>query len=193
VILFNDVSRNEKAASSIRLQSGNGQSVVLTDSKIPDAPYMSCVPQKDGNDVVLNLGFDGQLVPKHKQKGMETLTVHTSSKSDPVLQFRVHWNFAEAIIATPASIAWTEPAGKELKRTLRLKSISGEEFKVLDADSTSSVIKVINISKNAAAEQSIDIVLSPKAKVGGYNEKLTLKLDCPEQHTMEIRVVAVLK
>jgi|GEM_PF-285261 len=192
VIFFNNVSRNEKAASSIRLQSGNGQPVVLTGNKIQDVPYLSCTTQKDGLDVVLNVNFDGQLVPKHKPRGVETLTVNTSSKSDPVLQFHIQWNFAEAIVATPAKIAWTESTGKELIKTVHLRSISGKEFKVLAANSTSSLIKVVNISKSSAKEQSFDVVLSPKAKAGAYNEKLTLKLDCPEQQTVEITVVAVL-
>jgi len=193
VVFFNNVSRNEKLESSIRLESGNDQPVTLTGIKISDAPYLSCTQQKDGLDVILNLGFNGQLVPRQKLRGIEKLEVRTSSRSDPALQLHVQWNFAEVVIATPANITWIETAGQELTKTIRLRSMNGKEFKVVSAKSTSSLIKVVNISKDSAKEQSFDVVLSPKARAGGYNEKLTLKLDYPEQRIVEIDVVAVLK
>jgi len=193
VVFFNDVSRDGRLNSSIRLQSGNERPVIVTGVKIQEAPYLSCTFQNDGNDVILNIDFNGKLVPKKKQRGVDRLTVLTSSKTIPILQFPVQWNITGTILATPAKIIWNEAVGKELTKTVVLKNTRGRAFRILKASSSSEFIKVVNISKQSMAEQTFDVILSPNTKAGGYNEKLLLKLDTQEQQTVEINVVAVLR
>jgi hypothetical protein len=46
-IFFNEISRSGPAITkTVRLQSGNGQPVKVTDAKIPGAPYIACAPNR---------------------------------------------------------------------------------------------------------------------------------------------------
>jgi len=193
--IFSGVARSGPAMSkTIRLESGDGQPIVVTDAKIPGAPYLSCNPQKNGNDVILNISLDGRLLPAKLNSGTDNLAVRTTSKKTPVLHFQIHWEVQPAIIAEPEWVTWLgEPAGKELRAAVTLKHPQGRSFRILDAKTSSSVIRASGITKNRLAEHKLEIVLSAKAKAGAYREVLTLKLDDPEQQSIEIHVVAVIK
>ena len=193
IVFFNELSRGGSASSKIRLQSGEGQPVVVTDAKIPGAPYLSCSPQKDGNDVILNINIDGRLIPKQSQRGTDVLTVRTASKKFPIMQFQVIWDVKSAIEITPGKIFWTGSAGSELRATVSLNNPSGAPFRILEAKSSNSIIRAVNLTNNSAAGHKFDVVLSSRAKAGAYNELLTLKLDAPEQQTLEIGIVAILQ
>jgi len=193
VVFFREVSRSASASSKIHLQSGDEQPIVVTEAKIPGAPYLSCSPQKNGNDVTLNISIDGRLIPKQSLRGTDILTVRTTNRKFPVLQFQVQWDVQSAIVAAPSRITWTGSAGSELRTTVSLSNPDGSPFRILEAKSSSSLIRAVNIGKNSAAEQKFDVILSPKAKAGAYRELLTLKLDNPEQQTLEIAVVAILQ
>jgi hypothetical protein len=193
VITFSDVKRDSSTTSSIRLKSWNDQPVAVTDIKIPDAPYLSCNTQMDGNDAILDVAINGGLVPKQNQRGEDTLTVYIASNSTPTMQFNVQWSIAAAIVTTPGRVLWNDTAGKELRKTIHLKTISGKKFRILKADSSAPFIKADNIKKRSAEEQTFDIVLSPKAKAGGYREKLTLTLDDQDQQTVEISISLLLR
>jgi hypothetical protein len=192
-VVFNNIKRNEKATSSVRLESGNGQPIVVTGTEIPDAPYLSCTPQKDGNDIILNIAINGGLLPKQEQSGKDTLIVQTDSKTTcSNIAFSVQWSVAAVITATPGRVIWNEEAGKELRKTVTLKSVSDRKFRILGASSTSPFIKIGTVSKKSSTEHVFDIIFSPEAKAGGYHEKMTLKLDDPEQQSLEIGIAAVL-
>jgi hypothetical protein len=193
VLFLDKISRKGTATKTIRLQSGNGQPVVVTDAKIPGAPFLSCVPQKEGNDVILSVTVNGALLPKQKLHGAEVMTVRTTNKRASVLEFHIQWEIEAAVVAEPSRVSWHDLAGKELKRTIRLNSLSGVPFKITDTKSTSALITVTGLSKDSAQGQSFEIILSSKAKAGGYHETLTLTLDHPEQPILEIGVAAVLK
>jgi hypothetical protein len=166
---------------------------VVTGTEIPDAPYLSCTPQKDGNDIILNIAIDGGLLPKQKQSGKDTLTVQTDSKTTcSNIAFSLQWSVAAVITATPGRVIWNEAAGKELRKTVTLKSVSDRKFRILGSNSTSPFIKIGTVSKKSSTEHVFDIILSPEAKAGGYHEKMTLKLDDPEQQVLEIGIAAVL-
>jgi len=109
------------------------------------------------------------------------------------MQFQIQWDVKSAIEVTPASIIWTGQAGSELQTTVRLNNPGGRPFRILEAKSSSSLMRVANLGKNSAAEHKFDVVFSSKAKAGAYRELLTLKLDDPEQPTLEIAVVAILQ
>jgi hypothetical protein len=192
-VFFHKVPRGGTVGSSILLQSGNGERVVVTDAAIPDAPYLSCSPRSEGADAALDIALDGRLVPKQTQKGAATLTVGTTSKKVPVLRFHIQWDAEPFIAAAPERMVWSEVAGKELRATVRLTSTVNRAFRVLDAKSSSPLINVTGLDDASSIEHEFDVVLSSKAKPRTYNEVLTLVLDDPEQPTLEYRVVAALR
>jgi len=193
--IFSGVTRTGPAMSkTIRLESGDGQPIVVTDAKMPGAPYLSCNPQKQGNDVILNIGLDGKLLPPKINQGTDNLAVRTTSKRVPVMHFQIHWEVQPAILADPEWVTWLGmAAGKEQRASITLKHPQGRPFKILDAKSSSSILRASGITKNSAAEHKFEVILSSKAKAGAYREILTLKLDDPEQQSLEIPVVAVLQ
>jgi len=193
--IFSGVTRTGPAISkTIRLESGDGQPIVVTDTKTPGAPYLSCNPQQQGNDVILNISLDGKLLPPKINQGTDNLAVRTASKKVPVLHFQIHWEVQPAILAEPEWVSWLgAAAGKEQRATITLKHPQGKSFRILDAKSSSSILRASGITKNSTAEHKFEVILSAKAKAGAHREVLTLKLDDPEQQSLEIPIVAVLQ
>lgn len=193
VVYFHKVSRNASMSATIRLESGNGKPVNLTEIQFQNALYLLCTQQKDGNDTILNIAIDGRHIPKKSGGGTDTLTVHTDNANIPTLQFRIQWDVQLQIIASPARIAWVEDAGKELRAGVSLTHLNGKPFRILEATSTSPFITVSGFSDVSAAEQKIDVTLSSDAKAGSLRETLKLKLDDPEHEELEISIVAILR
>jgi len=193
VVFFHNVPRDGTSTSSILLQSGNDEPVSVTGTSIPDAPYLSCETRKDGINTILDVTINGRLIPKQASRGNKTLMVTTTSVNDPTLLFHIQWDAEPFIVVVPNRIVWKETAGKELSATVHLNNPSGRAFKVLKVKSSSPLLKVASIGKDSAVEHKLDVTFSSKAKIGGYNEKLTLVLDDPDQSELEIDVVAALK
>jgi hypothetical protein len=192
IVFFNEVSRYGTASSTIRLESGNEKPVEVTDVVIP-VPYISCEAQREGNDIILNLAINGQSIPKHSNRGSDTLAVHTTSQEVPALQFHIEWDTLSEIIASPKRIVWNGDAGTELRATVTLSHSGGKAFKILGIQFTSPYLKTENVNKDSAAEHKLDVVMAPNAKAGMYHEKLIMKLDGSEQNELEIGVAAVLR
>jgi len=194
VVFFDGISRNGVVSTTIHLKSGNEQPVVLTNIVFSDAPFLSCIPKKDGNDVILNVSIDGQLIPKEKTRDINLLTINTTNKKLPMMQFPIQWTVAQTtVIASPKKIVWTGAAGKEQRTVVHMKHSEGKPFRILGVKSTSPLMGVVGITDMAASEHKFDVVLFEKAKPGGYKEVLTLRLDDPEQKELEISVSAVLR
>jgi len=193
MVVFDRISRNSTSSSSIRLESGNDQPVIITDVEIASAPFLSYDVQKEGNNAVLNLNINGRLIPEQRNHGTEILTVHTANNKNPRFLFRIQWDVALAIIASPNRIVWAGVQGQEMRTTINLNHSSARPFKILEAKTTSPLIKVVGISKGRAMEQKLDVTLSAKTKAGMYNEKLILKLDDPDQKQLEINIAAMLR
>ena len=192
-IVFNGIFRNGFATSSIYLESGNNSPITITNIEIPNAPFMSCETQKKGNDAVLNLKIDGSLIPKGANRGVETMTVYTTSKQVPVLLFRVQWDVPLEITASPNRIIWRGAAGSELRSTVTIHHVGNRPFKILDIESSLPEITAVGITKENAVEHKFEVIFSPEAKPGMYNEILTIKLDNADQKALEIKVAAVLR
>jgi len=193
-LLFNDISRTGPAITkTIRLQSWNEQPVVVTDTKIPKASYLSCNPQQEGNDVVLHIAIDSKMLPIKSNRGTGNLVVYTTSKKEPMLNFEIQWEIQPVIIATPKRITWYDIAGKEIKTSLQLNHIEGKPFTILSAKSSSPYITASCLTNERSVEHKFDIVMSAMAKAGAYRELLVLELDDPEQPIMEIAIAAVLQ
>jgi len=192
-VIFTRINRDGAGMASLRLQSGNGKPITVTKISAANAPYISCISQQDGNDVILNMGIKGRLIPMNKTSGMDVLNVHTKSKKYPVLQFNIQWDVQPIIIAEPERVTWVVHVGKEYRTTITLKHSEGKPFRVIKAKSTSPLIRIAGFSKASATEQKIEIMLSSKAKAGGYQETLVLTLDDRKQQIVELPIVAVLQ
>jgi len=121
------------------------------------------------------------------------MTVRTNSRKIPILQFNIQWDTPSPIIASHNRIIWTGPPGKEYRTTVTLKHTEGKLFRIVDAISTSSLVKIVGLGKGYATEQKFDVVLSAEAQAGSYQELLTFKLDESEQKELEITIAAALR
>jgi hypothetical protein len=193
MVIFNEVSRTGSAASSIYLESWNDNPLTVTNIEIPNAPFLSCEAQKKGNDVVLNLNINGTLIPKGINRGMEIMTVNTTSKQVPTLLFQIQWNVPLAITASPNRIVQRGAVGSELRSIVTICHTGYKPFKILSIESTIPEIKVIGVTKECAIEHKFEVILSAEAKAGMYNEKLTIKLDDQDQKELEINIAAILR
>jgi hypothetical protein len=193
IVNFNKISRDSLTYVAIRLESGNGQPVDVIETEVPDVPFLSYKTQKDGNDVILKITIDGQFIPKYIYSGKNNLTVRTASDKIPTLSFIIQWNLQTPISATPDKIILHDTAGKELRVTVNLKHADGKPFGILEAKSNSSLISAYGFKKVRVAEQQFDVVISSKAKAGGYREILTLLLDDPEQRELKMDIAVALR
>jgi len=88
-VIFTKINRDGAGLASIRLQSGNDRAITVTRASALNAPYISCEPQQDGNDVILNIVIKGKLIPMDKNRGEDVLTVHTENKKYSTMQFKI--------------------------------------------------------------------------------------------------------
>lgn len=192
-IFFDKIPRNISVSRSIKLESGNSQPVVLSGIQIENAPYLSCKTLEAGNDVILTLTLDSQLISVGHNKGLETMIVRTTNQNIPEVQFRIQWDIQVPIVAAPGRIAWVDNAGTELSTSISLFHSGSKPFKILGAKATSPLITISGIGKASAVEHKIEIHLSPTAQPGSLRETLTLTLNDPEQEELEISIMAILQ
>jgi hypothetical protein len=189
---FSNIPRNGKASSDIRLKSGSSRPIEIKSALIPGVPFLSCTPQKDGMDVLLTIAFDASLVPQKTYKGRETLTVLTTSRSEPRMQISIHWDLEAVIEAIPGKIHFSGSPGKEMRATLQLTSASGRPFRILSAKPTSALIKVAGIGGRPAPQHQLEVILSSKPDTRALFETIALTLDDPDQSELEIGITAKL-
>ena len=188
-----DVVPSTPKKGTVRLASGNGQAVRVKEVKAPGAPYLSSTVKMEGNDAILEITLDGQKLPGGKRRGVDGVTVFTSSERMPVINLNVQWELKAVVQASPERVAWVEPAGKELKASLDLKEAEGKPFRVTGYKSSNPLITLEGTGKAAAAQQQLKVVLAASAKPGTYNENVILFLDDPNQPELNLRVSAVLR
>lgn len=191
-VFFYDLQRTTSKTSTIRLASGNGQPVQVKETKAPGAPYLSATAKSEGNDVLLDITVDGRKISPGKQRGADSLTVFTNSQKTPSIPISVQWELKASVVSTPERVAWTEPAGKELRTAISLKQVEGKAFRVTDTKSSNPLIKIEGAGKPGAPKQDLQVVLAASAKPGTYNENVILFLDDPDQPELTLRVSAVL-
>nr|WP_320133168.1 DUF1573 domain-containing protein [uncultured Holophaga sp.] len=192
-LFFQAVPRNTPRKATLTLASGNGQPVKVTRLEIPGAPYLSASTHANGNDAVVEVVFNGTQVPAGRNAGVETMTAQLTSPGTPYVRTRIQWDLKSRISTSPERVAWVDAAGKELSTKLVLTDLEGHAFRVTNASSTSSRIRVEGVGAAAAPKQELRVVLAPSGKAGVVNEWITLFTDEPEQPEMKIRVSAVLR
>jgi Protein of unknown function (DUF1573) len=192
-VFLYDLQRSVPKKATVRLVSGNGQPVQVKETKAPGAPYLSATTKQEGNDAILDIEVDGRKISASKVRGVDALTVITSSDKMPVLTINVQWEMKPSVVPTPAQVAWVEAAGRELRAPVVLKQAEGKAFRVKDYRSSNPLITLDGMAKTGTAEQNLQVVLSAAAKPGTYNENLILFLDDPNQPELNLRVSAVLR
>ncbi len=191
-MFFLDAARSKPVNSSVKLESGNGQKVEITEVKVPGAPYYRFSFRNEGNDAVLDITFDGKLVPKGQQRGTDAITVrHTNPRVAPIV-LTAQWELKPAIVAAPDKVVWQEQAGKELRTKLLFKSANGKSFILKMEGCTNPNVRVEGLSTKPAAQHEITVVMGKDAKPGTTNDWLTLTTDDPDQPELLVRVAAIL-
>lgn len=192
-VFFYDLSRTTTKKATVRLTSGNGLQVQVKETKSPGAPYLSATVKNEGNDAILDIELDGRQISSGKQRDVGSLTVVTTSEKVPILTIKAQWEMKASVISTPERIAWVEPSGKELRSPISLKQIDEKAFRIINTKSSSHLIKIEGSGKVGSPQQDLQVVLTPSARPGVYNESVILFLNDPDQPELTLRVSAVLR
>ena len=191
VVSFRGVGRDAKTSADIRLRSMDGHPVEVTSAKIPNAPHTSCTHSRDGLDAVLDIAFDGGLIPKFSYNGTCQLTVITKNHRYPKFEFKIIWDTPAPVSAEPSRVTLIGGANSEARAVVVVSSADGAAFRILRAVPSSPIVKVEGLGGDSATSHTLEIAVSKIAKAGGYNETVKLHLDHPEQREVEIAVAIV--
>ncbi len=192
-VFFYDLQRSSPKKATVRLASGNGQPVQVKQTKAPGAPYLRATAKSEGNDALLEIELDGRKLSSGKQRGVDSLTVLTTSDKMPVITISVQWELKATVLSAPERVAWVEPAGKELRSTIKLKQQDGKDFRVTGAKCSTPLLKIAGLGKAGAPQQELQVILAASAKPGTYSENVIFFLDDPNQPELNLRISAVLR
>jgi hypothetical protein len=193
-VFFQDVVRTAPRKASVKLESGTGSTVKVTEAQtMAGSPYLFVATRQDGKDVWLDITLDGRKIPAGKEVGADVVNVRTTNPKVPTLAITVQWETRPAISVDPVRVAWVEPAGQEYKTTLTLRQMDNKPFHIRSAKTTNPLVTVELGDTGASSTHKIHVVMSPKAKAGSYMERVLLTLDDPDQPELEIRVSASLR
>jgi len=162
-------------------------------TKAPGAPYLRATAKSEGNDALLEIELDGRKLSSGKQRGVDSLTVLTTSDKMPVITISVQWELKATVLSAPERVAWVEPAGKELRSTIKLKQQDGKDFRVTGAKCSTPLLKIAGLGKAGAPQQELQVILAASAKPGTYSENVIFFLDDPNQPELNLRISAVLR
>jgi hypothetical protein len=192
-VFFQDLVRTTPRKASVKLASGNDKPVKVTDAKAPGAPYLSAETRQDGNDAWVDITLDGRKIPAGKTMGADPIFIRTSNAKVPAVTVTVQWEMRASVTASPARVAWKEPAGSRLEAEVVLRQVDKKPFRVISAKTSNPLLSVEGMYSPAAASQTLTVALSDQARAGLYTERVTLALDDPDQPELEIRVSADLR
>jgi hypothetical protein len=192
MVVFQDLGPDDHAHASVKMESGTGKPITVTNVDMSDAPWLGVVTRTDGMEAWVDLDLFSRKLPRGILAGTDTLTVHLVNPKPWSVPLNIHWELRPPVIASPARVAWAEPAGQDLHTSVQLKSRANKPFRILSARTTNPLLQVLGISPKAAATQRVQLRLSPAAKPGTYDEKVLLTLDTMGHPEMEIRVAASL-
>jgi hypothetical protein len=191
-VVFQDLGPDDHAHASVKMESGTGKPITVTNMDMSDAPWLGVVTRSDGLDAWVDLDLYSRKLPPGKLAGTDTLTVHLENPKPWKVPLSVHWERRAPVIATPARVAWAEPAGQDLHASVQLKSRANKPFRILSARTSNPMLQVLGISPRAGATQRVQLLLSSAARPGQYDEKAFLTLDTPGHPEFEVRVSASL-
>ena len=192
-VRFEDLVRGDRRKASLKLETGTRQPIQLNDVALSKAPWLGVSTREEGQTLYVDFELLAKNLPPSKLSGTDTVTLKVANPLPTTVWLSVHWERRAPVIATPARVAWAEPAGQELAADLRLDSRDRRPFRILSARTSNPLLRVLGISPRAATCQALQIHLSPTASPGLYEEKAILTLDAPGHPEFEIRVSAILR
>jgi hypothetical protein len=193
VVQLEDLVRTDRRKTSVKLTSGTSSPIRVADVTFSDAPWLGVTTREAGKDLWLDLDLLAAKLPPSKLSGDDTITLRLLNPGPSVVNIGVHWELRPPVSVTPARVAWAEPAGQELHATVLLAQPQNKPFRILAAKTTNPLFKLAAVPTGAAARQSIEVVMSPVAPAGVYDEKAILTLDTPGHPELEIRLAASLR
>ena len=193
VVRFEDLVRKDRRKASVKVVSGTGQPIHLSDVDLSKAPWLGVTTREVGQDLWVDYDLLASRLPAGKLSGTDTVTLHVLNPSPSALRLQVQWELRAPVIASPARVAWAEPAGRQLEAFLQLRSRDRKPFRVLAAHTSNPLLQVSGVSQGPAAVQTIQVRMLASATPGSYDEKAFLTLDTPGHPEFEIRVSAALR
>jgi len=191
-VWFHDLVRGDRRKASVKLASGNGQPVQVTQVEFSPAPWLGVATREVGNDAWVDFDLLARRLPEARLSGVDTVTLHLANPGPVMVQLKVLWERRSPVVATPEKVAWIEPAGRELRADVLLKARGILPFRILSARTSNPLFKVVGIQSKGGVQQRVQVVLAAEAKAGAYDEKAFLTLDTPGHPELELRVAAVL-
>jgi Protein of unknown function (DUF1573) len=192
-VLFQDLVPRDRRKQSVKFTTGTGRPIHVVDADLSEAPWLGVATRERDNNLWVDLDLLARRLPAASLSGTDTITLHVLNPLASTVKLSVHWERRAPVVATPVKVAWAEPAGQELSASVRLQSRDHKSFRILSARTTNPLLQVSGISPRASASQAIQLLLSPTAPPGGYEDKVILTLDTPGHPEFEIRVAASLR
>ena len=193
LVRFMDLVRGDRRKASVKLKSETGQPIRVSDVELSDAPWLGVTTREEDNNVWVDLDLLARRLPAAKLSGVDTINLHVANPGSSTLQLSVHWELRPPVIANPERVAWAGATGQVLRASMVLRHRQNKPFRILSARTSNPLLGVVGIRSQAATRQGLQLVLSPEAKPGEYDEKAILTLDTPGHPELEIRVVASLR
>lgn len=192
-VLFQDLTRADRPKASVKLTSGTGRPIRVDGPPRPGTPWLGVAFREDGNDLWVDFDLLADRLPKDKLQGTGTIALRLLNPGPSEVNLGVRWELRSAVTASPARVAWAEPAGRALHAAVHLEHREHLAFRVLRVRTTSPLLHAALASSRSAPLQTIQLTLSAQARPGDYEEKLVLVLDTPGHPELEVRVSAALR
>jgi len=192
-VLFTDLVPKDRRKASVKLETENGQPILVTHADLSPAPWLGVVTRPEGKDQWVDFDLLAHRLPANKLSGLDTVILHVSNPEPSDIKLTVRWERRAPVVATPDKVAWAETAGQDLRAALVLKDRQNHPFRILSARTSNPLLTVTGIRPGAAVTQQVQVLLSAKAKPGVYDERAFLTLDTPGHPEFEIRVAASLR
>ena len=78
----------------------------------PRRPGLAWPPREVGQDVFVDLDLLARRLPRDRQAGTDTVTLHLENPRPNVVTLKVNWAKLPLVSATPKWSAWAEPQAR---------------------------------------------------------------------------------
>ena len=192
-VFFGALTGKDRRKASLKVATGTGQPISLTDVDLSEAPWLGVATRMDGPDLWVDFELLARRLPPGQGSGTDTVALHVMNPRASVVQLKVRWEKRPPLVAKPERVVWAQAAGQALTATVQLQEREHKAFRILSARSTHPDLQVGPLPGKAALRQALTLVLAASAKAGEYNEKVILTLDGPGHPEFEFRVAASLR
>jgi len=173
--------------------SPSGAPVTVRDVGLSEAPWLGVATREGGPDLYVDFELLARSLPKQRSSGTDTVVLHLENPRPTIVRIKVIWEKQAPVAATPARIAWAEPAGRDLVATVVLEQRRHKPFRIVSATTSNPFLQVEGAGGAASRRQRLTVRMSGAAPAGTYDEKVLLTLDAPDYPAMEIKVAASLR